>query len=194
MVLSGALGDGSVGLAAIKRRGGLAIVQDPDEALFDGMPQSALDHGKVDYCLPVSDIALLLGRVAYEEVPAEKEGAYPVPDDTELEDRMARLNPDTPESVPKLGTPSAFTCPECAGPLWEIDDKEILRFRCRVGHAYTAESMLAEKTEALEAALWVALNTLEEGAQMSQRLAAEARARGQKYAAARFEERAKKTR
>lgn len=87
----------------------------------------------------------------------------------------------------------AFTCPECEGPLWEIRDQEVLRYRCRVGHAYTAESMLTEKSEALETALWVALNTLEEGAQMAQRLADEAHTRGHEHAATRFEERAQKT-
>jgi len=78
--------------------------------------------------------------------------------------------------------------------LWEIQDEEVLRFRCRVGHAYTAESMLAGKSEALEGAMWTALNTLEEGAQMSHRLAAESRTRWHEHAAARFEERARKTR
>jgi two-component system chemotaxis response regulator CheB len=153
VVLSRALNDGTVGLAAIKRRGGVAVVQDPDNALFSGMPQSALEHVKVDYCLPLPDIAPLLARIVHEEVLAE-EGAYPVPDDMELEDRMARLDPATPENVEKLGQPFTFTCPECDGPLWEIRDEEVLRFRCRVGHAYTAENMLAEKSEALEGALW----------------------------------------
>ncbi len=78
--------------------------------------------------------------------------------------------------------------------MWEIQDEEVLQFRCRVGHAYTAESMLAGKSEALEGAMWTALNTLEEGAQMSHRLAAESRTRWHEHAAARFEERARKTR
>jgi two-component system chemotaxis response regulator CheB len=170
----------------------VAIVQDPDDALFSGMPQSVLEHVNVDYCLPLSDIAPLLARTVHEEVLVE-EGAYPVPDDMELEDRIARLDPATPENVEKLGHPSGFTCPECEGPLWELRDKEILRFRCRVGHAYTAESMLTEKDEALEVALWVALNTLEESVQMSRRLADEARARGAEHAAARLEKRARET-
>ena len=104
------------------------------------------------------------------------------------------MDETTPENVEKLGHPSIFTCPECAGPLWEIQDQEVLRFRCRVGHAYTAESMLAGKSEALEGAMWSALNTLEEGTQMSRRLAADSRARGHEHAAARFEERARKAR
>jgi two-component system, chemotaxis family, protein-glutamate methylesterase/glutaminase len=101
-----------------------------------------------------------------------------VPEDMELEHRMASMDETTSQNVEKLGHPSTFTCPECEGPLWEIQDQEILRFRCRVGHAYTAESMLAGRSEALEGAMWAALNTLEEGAQMSRRLAADSRARG----------------
>ena len=194
VILTGALDDGAVGISAIKRRGGVAVVQDPDDALFPGMPQSALERTKVDYCLPLSEIPSLLARVVREEVPAEEEGAYPVPEDMELEHRMASMDETTPENVEKLGHPSSYTCPECAGPLWEIQDQEVLRFRCRVGHAYTAESMLAGKSEALEGAMWTALNTLEEGAQMSRRLAADSRARGHEHAAARFEERARKTR
>jgi two-component system chemotaxis response regulator CheB len=155
------------------------------------MPRSALAHVKVDHCLPLSDIAPLLARIVHEEVSAE-EGAYRVTKDMELEDKMARLDPATPGNVGKLGQPSAFTCPECDGPLWEIRDEELLRFRCRVGHAYTAESMLAEKSDALESALWASFNTLEESVEISHRLAAEARARGQYHAATRFEERAQK--
>ncbi len=106
------------------------------------MPQNALEHVEVDYCLPLPKIAPLLSRILREEGPAEQEGAYPLPDDMELEDRMARVDLAAPENVEKLGQPSSFTCPECEGLLWEIQDEEVLRFRCRVGYAYTAESML----------------------------------------------------
>jgi two-component system, chemotaxis family, protein-glutamate methylesterase/glutaminase len=194
VVLTGALNDGTVGLRDIKRRGGVAVVQDPDDALFSGMPRSALEHVKVDHCLPLSKIPPLLARVVHEEIPAEEEGAYPVPDDMEMEDRMTRVDSRTPENVEKLGHPSGFTCPECEGPLWEMRDEEVLRFRCRVGHAYTAESMLDEKTGALEDALYVALNTLEESAMMSERLAVRSREYQHGHAVKRFEERAKKAR
>jgi two-component system chemotaxis response regulator CheB len=53
VVLSGALRDGALGLAAIKMHGGVTVVQDPAEALFAGMPESALSASEVDYCLPV---------------------------------------------------------------------------------------------------------------------------------------------
>ena len=198
VVLSGVMSDGTAGLLAIKRRGGVAVVQDPDEALFSGMPRSALEHADVDYCRPAGELASLLARLVHErgerdEREAEQEGAYPVPDEMDLENRIARLGPETAEDVKKLGEPSGFTCPECEGPLWEIRDENLLRFRCRVGHAYTADSALDGKSEALERALWVALNTLHESAEMSRRLAVEAHARGNRRSEEYFEERAKKT-
>lgn len=167
VVLTGTLNDGTVGLTAIKKRGGVAVVQDPDDALFSGMPRSVLECVSVNHCLPLPEIAPLLARIVREEIPAEEEGAYPVPDDMELEGRMARVDPHTPQNIEKLGHPSGFTCPECDGPLWEIQDKEVPRSLRRVGHAYLAETMLNEKSEALEGALWAALNALEEGAQIS---------------------------
>jgi two-component system chemotaxis response regulator CheB len=51
IILSGALRDGAKGMAAIKLGGGVTIVQDPEEALFAGMPRSALKASRVDYCV-----------------------------------------------------------------------------------------------------------------------------------------------
>ena len=195
VVLSGVMSDGTAGLMAIKRRGGIAVVQDPDEALFSGMPRSALEHADVDYCRPVVELASLLAHIVREpgSAPVKQEGAHAVPDEMDLENRIARLGPGTAENVRKLGEPSGFTCPECEGPLWEIRDENLLRFRCRVGHAYTADDMLGGKLEALERALWVALNTLHESAEMSRRLAVEARARDNRRSEKYFEERARRT-
>ena len=89
-----------------------------------------------------------------------------MPDEMELESKLAGLDPTIIETAERPGELSAFTCPECSGPLYEIQDGQLIRFRCRVGHAHTASSMLDEKTDALEAALYVALNSLEEGATM----------------------------
>ena len=194
VVLTGARNDGTAGLLAVKRRGGVAVVQDPENALFAGMPQSALEHVDVDYCLPLTKIASLLARLSHEEVPAEKEGAQrTVPEDIEFESKVAGLDPaGAVGSDYQIGELSHYTCPDCSGPLFEVRDGKLLRYRCRVGHAYTAESMLEEKAEALESALYVALNTLEESASMSRTLAARAREHKQDHAASRFEERARK--
>jgi two-component system chemotaxis response regulator CheB len=190
VVLSGSLSDGTAGLAAVKRRGGVAVVQDPEDALFPSMPRSALERIAVDHALPAREIGPLIDILAREEAPNGED--YPVPDEMELEARIAKLDPDTAESVKKIGTLSSYTCPECDGPLWEMRDGSDgpLRFRCRVGRAYAAEDMLDEKTETLEGALWAALNNLKESAEVCRRLAGDYRARGHGRTAERFDERA----
>ena len=196
VVLSGALDDGTAGLRAIKRRGGVAVVQDPEEALVPGMPQSALRYVDVDHRLPVDKIAPLLSRLAREPAiqKGAKEGALLVPDDMEFESKIAGLDPTVIDSGDHPGELSAFSCPECTGPLYEIRDGELLRFRCRVGHAYTTESVLEEKSEVLEDALYLALNTLEEGAIISDRMAASSHDRGHDRLVGSFEERAREAR
>jgi two-component system, chemotaxis family, protein-glutamate methylesterase/glutaminase len=185
VVLSGTLDDGTAGLLAIKRRGGLAVVQQPADARYPGMPQSALEHVVVDYALPIVEVGATLARLVAEPVQ-ERVGRPSKELDQEIraaELDLARLNQaDFP------GDPSVFTCPECHGSLWELHDGELLRFRCRVGHAYTAESLLAGQSSALEAALWAALRALEEKASLSLRLAERATERGYGLAAERFEE------
>lgn len=192
VILSGADRDGSAGLWAIKQCGGVAVVQDPDEALFPKMPEGTLQYVDVDYCLPLDEIAPLLACVVREAV--EEKGAYPVPDDMEFESKIAGLDPTVIDSGEHPGKLSMFTCPECAGPLYEIREGKLVRFRCRVGHAYNADDLLDEKSVALENALYVALNTLEESATMSDGMALRAREHGQAHAAVRFEKRAEDAR
>lgn len=192
VVLSGALNDGSAGLQAVKQRGGVAVVQDPGDALFSGMPESALEYVGADHCLPMEKIAPLLVRLSGE--PAKEEGVYPVPDDMELESRIAGLDPSAIDSDERPGELSRFTCPECSGPLYEIRSGDLVRFRCRVGHAFTAESMLYDKYNEVEKALYAALNTLEESALMADRLAARSHEHQHGHAAARFERRAENAR
>lgn len=156
------------------------------------MPASALRYVDVDHCLPLEKIPSLLNRLAREE--AKEEGANPVPDDMELESKIAGLDPSTINSDERPGELSGFTCPECSGPLFQIEDGQLVRYRCRVGHAYTADTALDEKSEALENALYSALNTLEESAVMADRLASRARSLNQSSATRRFEERAENAR
>ncbi len=78
----------------------------------------------------------------------------------------------------RTGKPSVYSCPNCGGVLWEIEDNDILRFRCRVGHAFSVESMFAGQSESVESALWVALKNLQESADLTRRLAQNARIHG----------------
>ena len=71
----------------------------------------------------------------------------------------------------KEGTPSPFACPECHGVLWEVKEGELLRFRCRVGHAYTADALRVAMSEATEDALWASMRALEEKAALLRRMA-----------------------
>ncbi|NEB78660.1 chemotaxis protein CheB [Streptomyces sp. SID14478] len=62
-VLTGADGDGAQGVTAVKRHGGVVLVQDPDTARFRGMPQAAIDTGLVDSVLPLEHIAPAIERI-----------------------------------------------------------------------------------------------------------------------------------
>ncbi|MFL5240548.1 MAG: chemotaxis protein CheB [Gemmataceae bacterium] len=185
LVLSGSLDDGTVGLQAIKREGGLAIVQDPADALYASMPQSALDNVAVDYTVSLSDLGPLLARVLAMPAPVAEEVLVGQEHSTEHDPAVDPINYEEEQ-----GAPSAFGCPDCGGVLWEYQDGELARFRCRVGHAWTAESLLAEQAEALEAALWAALRGLEERAELARRLAERARQRNWSQSIAAFEQQA----
>lgn len=191
VVLSGSLDDGTAGLLAIKMRGGVAIVQDPDDAYFSGMPRSAIENVEVNYILPASEIAPVLEELASQSLSEEK--VNPVSGDIEIESDMAELDPIAVHKDDRPGTPSGFGCPECGGALWEIKESDYLRFRCRVGHAYSIDSLLAEQSEALEDALWSALRALEESGALAHRMARRARENNQNLIATRYEERARST-
>jgi two-component system, chemotaxis family, protein-glutamate methylesterase/glutaminase len=190
VVLSGTLDDGTAGLAAIKRRGGLTVAQDPEEALYPGMPQSARENVALDHCLPLAGIAPLLGRLA--STPAKDDAVYPISEILKVENRIARLEEAEMEDVEEIGELSAFTCPDCRGALWELRDGDLLRFRCHVGHAYSVESLMADQSEDLENALWAALRSLEENAALSRRMAVRAGERNQPISVMQFEENARR--
>ncbi len=188
VVLTGALDDGTAGLQAIKTCGGITVVQDPADALYSSMPQSALTNVVVDHCLAAAAIPGLLVRLAQE--PALNPRDYPVPPLMELETQLAALDKESLDNEKVPGTPSRYACPECHGVLWEVRDGDLLRFRCRVGHAYSVESMLAEHSASLEDALWMALRALEESASLARRLAHEAQQAQRPHSAAQFHDKA----
>jgi two-component system chemotaxis response regulator CheB len=185
VVLSGSLDDGTAGLVAIKQQGGVTLVQDPESALYSGMPRSAIESGVVDAVLPLPQIARRLIDLAQR--PVATNGDDPAPADLEMESEMAEFDLDALQDFERPGRPSVYTCPECHGTLWELHEGDVMRFRCRVGHAFTARTLLTQQSDALESALWTALRSLEETADLRKRLAERFARRGHRISAERFD-------
>jgi two-component system chemotaxis response regulator CheB len=189
VVLTGSLDDGTSGLLAIKRRGGVAIAQDPEDAMFPSMPQSAIEHVAVDHVVKLKDLPPLLSDLAKQPViEEEKVASDPAEKDIEYaEVDLARIE----DADDHPGVLAPFGCPDCGGTLWELREGDLVRFRCRVGHAWTSDGLLARQTETLDAALWTALRALEESASLSAQLAERARARGNARLAEKLSDNAK---
>jgi two-component system, chemotaxis family, protein-glutamate methylesterase/glutaminase len=185
VILSGALDDGSAGLAAIKAHGGVTVAQDPDDALYPAMPANAIEHVGVDHVVAAATIGELLVTLTKEQV----DNPGPPDDATQVEVEMSKMAAGNAEER-RPGRPSGFSCPDCNGVLWEVDEAEIFRFRCRVGHAWSPESLLAQQNDGIEAAMWIALRSLEERGALSRRLARAAEDRGHGITARRFHEQA----
>jgi two-component system chemotaxis response regulator CheB len=167
VVLTGGLNDGTAGLLAIKRCGGLAVVQDPADALVGDMPGSALRHVDVDHMVPLAEMGPLLGRLAREPAGATP----PIPLGIRLETAIAAQDISDMKIEEQLGQLSPFTCPECHGALWEIDDGSMLRYRCHAGHAYTAESALSAGMAEIDVMLEQLLRSHQERAALARRMA-----------------------
>jgi two-component system, chemotaxis family, protein-glutamate methylesterase/glutaminase len=153
VILTGLLDDGTAGLIEIKRRGGIGVVQDPDEAMFSSMPISALKRDHVDYSVKLSEMAKLLSTLIRDSEFRQIAGGSMNPGDRY--------------------TPTDLTCPECRGPLSERQDGALTELRCRVGHIYSLESVTAAHVETQERTLWSAVVTLEEGAELFRKTAAQ---------------------
>ncbi len=192
VILSGTLDDGASGLLMVKKRGGVAVVQDPDEAQYAGMPLSAIEHAPVDHIVRLGEMGALLARLARE--PVQEERGEPVSNEMESEEALTEMDLRALGSNQHPGTPSGFACPECGGVLWELSDGgDLLRFRCRVGHALSGDALLVEQTQAMETALWSALRALEERVALGRRLTDRARRRGHSLAAERFQQQVRDT-
>ncbi len=158
IVLTGFLDDGTSGMLAIKRCGGVAVVQDPVDAAYPDMPRSVIANVGADYCLPIAEMGALLSDLVTRELPDRK----PAPDDIVIEAKIAqRVLSDLP-SVEALGDQVPFNCPDCGGVLWEVAEAGLLRYRCHTGHAFTSSALLSQQTVKIEETLWVALRMFEE--------------------------------
>jgi len=176
VVLSGSLDDGTAGLQSVKQHGGAALVQDPEEALFSGMPTSAIENVAVDFVGEVSALAReLVRRIA---VLAADDSETDMRDDEADALDVVEMDRGTPHPNEWSAGPSPYTCPECHGSLFERQDGTLMRFRCRTGHAYSQETLVASQSHGVETALWIALRALEENAALLHRLGDRAANRG----------------
>ena len=185
VILSGYLDDGVAGLYALRRRGSVAIVQSPNDALVGEMPTRALDYAGADYVLSASEIGTKLvelvqsGKVVTMKkttrIRADKQERRAKTQESASAaqpDELIESSPNALVAYPEEGegTPSAFACPECHGVLWEIKEGGTVRYRCRTGHAYSEATLNEELSHAAEGALWAAMRALEEKAAMARRM------------------------
>lgn len=170
VVLTGRLDDGTAGLQAIKRCGGLAVVQDPSTAEAPSMPASALEYVEVDYCLPLKDIGARLAKLIQMPAPV------PLAQPAELlhEHAAAAGKENAMEDLKVIAAPSTLVCPECGGGLWELNDARPPRFQCHTGHAYSLQHLAHGMKDKTEESFWTAMRAVQERAAIGRRLAAEA--------------------
>jgi len=189
VILTGSLDDGTAGLQAVKRCGGIAVVQHPDDALAPGMPLSAVQYVSADHVVPLSKMGALIKRLIGEApVGSASVGCH---EDAQTYNQGATMTQQEMET--KFGPPSALICPECQGPIWEVTEGNHSQFRCLVGHIFSPESFVAEESAAVERALWVAVKTLQERSDLLRKLADKATAIGQSISAASFREKARES-
>jgi two-component system, chemotaxis family, protein-glutamate methylesterase/glutaminase len=185
VVLSGNLDDGAMGLREIRTLGGRAIVQDPRDSAFAGMPTNAIDIAGADAIVPAAKLAEQIIEFA-RHTPKSKS-----PPQRPSADISTGARQPMSQDEREVGEPSVFGCPDCGGALWEMKDGEMTRFRCRVGHAYNEEALLEAQTEGIERAMWAALRALEEATDQAKRMTERMRSRGHDSIARRLHEKAR---
>jgi two-component system chemotaxis response regulator CheB len=158
VILSGRMNDGTAGLYEIKRCGGTAVVQTPEEAQYRDMPVSALQYVAVDHCLRLAEMPAMFERVARETVEQSL-----VPQHVEEASEMT--------TAYRLNRPTALTCPDCGGAVEPIELGKLTQYRCHIGHSYTAEAMAAAQFAQMESGVEVALRMLNERIEVCRQMA-----------------------
>jgi two-component system chemotaxis response regulator CheB len=181
IVLTGLRDDGAAGLDAIRRSGGVTVVQDPGDAAFPDMPESALALAPADHVVPIDRMGELIVRLSQQAAPSGS-----APDDVVREAAITARYESSSRPVEGLGKLTQLDCPECGGPLWELGETGRGRFRCRLGHAFTARALAESQSETVERSLLVAMRTLEERSRMLDRLHRQAQEQGRPFEAQRF--------
>ena len=186
VLLSGLLNDGAAGLEAIKRCGGVVVVQDPSDAIADEMPRSAMEAVTVDLAVTSARIGDVLSDLVRESAGP----GLPVPPEIRLEVDIAAGARIGSDLLAQIADPAPLTCPHCSGVLSTIRGAKPLRFRCQVGHAYTAEIVAKQQENTVDEAMRVALRIVEERAELVARMARDGRESGRPAVAEMYEERA----
>ena len=186
VVLTGTLGDGASGLWAVQQAGGITVVQDPKDAAFAEMPLTALSRAQPEHVVPLADMPALLERLVH--LPAGK--PRPLPNSVKFEVEIARTG-GSMDRMDAFGRRSVLSCPDCGGVMWEIDEGKLSRFRCHVGHTYTAEVMSLALDENLRRALASAKRALEERVMLARQLRSQAEASGHRLLAETWADKAK---
>lgn len=171
VVLTGTLNDGASGLWAVDQCGGITVVQDPNDAAFPDMPTNALNRLRPDHIVSLAKMPALLTSLTLQ--PAGE--AMPIPSSITFEIEIAKGRSTSIDEMDHLGKRSILACPDCHGVMWEIDEGELVRYRCHVGHAYSAEEMSLALDDNLRRALGSALRALEERYGLAQKLEQQAR-------------------
>jgi two-component system chemotaxis response regulator CheB len=185
VVMTGTMHDGASGLWAVDQCGGVTVVQDPSDAKFPDMPVNALNRLRPDHVVTLAAMPKLLASLAAEPAGAP----MPVPESIRFEIEIARGRSATIDEMDRLGRRSPLACPDCHGVMWEIDEGELVRYRCHVGHAYTAELMNMAIDENLRRGLASALRALEERRELAHKLQKQAEHNNQRMLAASWSER-----
>ena len=184
VVLSGTLDDGTAGAVTVESRGGVVLAQDPGEAAYPSMPQSVVANVPGVRTASALDLAVVVDRLC--RAPATRRDRRAASEALTMEVEVAAMDERAMGARERPGVPAGFGCPECYGSMFQIEEGPLLRFRCRVGHAWSAAGLLLQQAEAMEGALWMALRSLEEKAALSRQLAVRAMERGSLLSADRF--------
>lgn len=174
VILTGTLDDGTDGLRLIKERGGATVVQDPEDAAYGEMPANAIEFVGPDRVVPLAEMGDVLAELIDTPLPPGTDRGVTDPSQQQIDLVEVEFGLEEPE-----GRASLLTCPDCGGVLMEREEGNgVVRFACQVGHAYSPESLVEQQGDALESALWKALRTLEERADLLNRMGKRAERRG----------------
>lgn len=162
IILTGMLEDGTSGMSAIKRCGGICIVQNPNSSEFFSMPQSVINNVAIDYTAELSEIPRRIYEIANRPLPT----AVPVPPELQTEFEITKRMKSGINQLKSIGIHSDFACPDCGGGLWEIKNDVTHRYRCYTGHVFTEKMLQELQIHGLEESLWVSIRMLEERANL----------------------------